>query len=81
MSTAQDPALGPTAPATLLDENEAARILRIKTQTLRVWRCSGRYDLPFVKVGRAVRYRLADINEFIARQSCTATGCSSLARR
>ena len=34
--------------------------------TLAVWRCTGRFNLPFVKVGRAVRYRREDVEAFIA---------------
>ncbi len=40
----------------LVDEREAARILDVAPGTLSVWRSTGRYRLPFVKVGRKVRY-------------------------
>lgn len=40
----------------LLTESEAAELLRISPGTLSVWRSTGRHDLPFVKVGGAVRY-------------------------
>ena len=42
--------------------------------TLSVWRSTGRYDLPFVKIGRKVRYRLGDVMDFIARRTMTHTG-------
>lgn len=40
----------------LLDEKEAAEILAVTPGTLSVWRSTGRYSIPFVKVGRCVRY-------------------------
>lgn len=40
----------------LIDDGEAAQILGVTTGTLSVWRSTGRYSLPFVKVGRNVRY-------------------------
>ena len=57
----------------LVDEAEAATILNIKKQTLGVWRCSGRYKLPFFKAGRAVRYRVSDLEEFIAARTVLNT--------
>ena len=49
----------------LLDERTAAAALDLKPQTLAVWRASGRYALPFVRVGRSVRYRAADLQKFL----------------
>lgn len=46
-----------TKPDDLLDEQEAAELLRVKPGTLSVWRSTGRYRLPFIKIGRLVRYR------------------------
>ncbi len=40
----------------LVTESEAAQILGIAKGTLSVWRSTGRHDLPFIKVGGAVRY-------------------------
>ena len=45
----------------LLKEQEAAQVLGIAPGTLSVWRSTGRYNLPFLKVGRSVRYRRADL--------------------
>lgn len=45
----------------LLDEKAAAEVLDLKPGTLSVWRSTGRYAIPFVKVGRCVRYRRADL--------------------
>ncbi len=49
----------------LVDRSAAASYLGIKTQTLAVWACTQRYPLPFVKIGRRVMYRIADLDAFI----------------
>ena len=49
----------------LLTPNETAERLGILTKTLDVWRCTQRYNLPYVKVGRLVRYRESDVEAFI----------------
>jgi excisionase family DNA binding protein len=50
-----------TLPRDLLDETEAAQYLTLSPGTLSVWRSTGRYKIPFVKVGRRVRYRRSDL--------------------
>ena len=60
--------MGATTRERLLTATEAADILGLKTQTLAVWRCEKRSTLPFIKVGRAVRYRAADIEAYIESQ-------------
>ncbi len=55
-----------TIPAALLSAEQAAELLDTNTGTLAVWRCTRRYPtLRYVKVGRSVKYRLADIEAFI----------------
>lgn len=49
----------------LLTREQAAEFLNIKPQTLAVWLSTKRYPLPIVKVGRAVRYRVRDLEHFI----------------
>jgi len=49
----------------LVPEVTAAEFLAVSPGTLRVWRCTGRVPLPFVKVGRAVRYRMRDLERFV----------------
>jgi predicted site-specific integrase-resolvase len=53
----------------LLTPKETSRILGVTTDTLAVWRCRKRYALPFIKVGRKVMYRPADINRFLKRRT------------
>lgn len=50
---------------TLLTPKKAAEILGVAIGTLAVWRCTARYPLPFVKIGRRVMYREQDVNNFI----------------
>jgi hypothetical protein len=49
----------------LLDEIGAASYLDVKPGTLSVWRSTGRYALPFVKIGSCVRYKKRDLDAFI----------------
>lgn len=49
----------------LLTPAQTAELLGIKEQTLTVWRCTKRYPLAYVKVGRSVMYREADVRHFI----------------
>ena len=53
----------------LKSRKEAATYLGISPQTLAVWACNKRYDLPFIKIGRRVMYRLADLQAFIERNT------------
>lgn len=41
------------------------RGFEIKPETLARWQCTGRYSLPVIKIGRLVRYDVADLNSFI----------------
>ena len=49
----------------LLNEDEAAQILTVEPQTLAVWRSTGRYNLPFIRMGRLIRYRRADLDAWL----------------
>ncbi len=49
----------------LLSTEEAACFLGISPGTLIVWRCTGRYQLPFLKIGRLVRYDERDLRAFV----------------
>ncbi|MCC6425033.1 MAG: helix-turn-helix domain-containing protein [Phycisphaerales bacterium] len=49
----------------MLNTREAAEMMGMRPQTLAAWRCEKRLQLPYVKVGRTVRYRLADIENFL----------------
>ena len=49
-------------------ERQASIVLDVKPATLCNWRCTGRYHLPFIKTGRLVRYRVADLARWIAKR-------------
>ena len=53
----------------LLTRTEAAEVLGVRPETLAVWHCTGRYKLPVVKVGRSCRYRLADLEAWLAART------------
>jgi excisionase family DNA binding protein len=56
----------------LLTRKEAAAYLGVKVQTLAAWAVTGRYRLPVVKVGRSVRYRVADLEAWLAARTMNA---------
>jgi excisionase family DNA binding protein len=59
----------------LLTPEQAAEHLGLKVQTLAVWRSTRRYALRYVKVGRLVRYRQADLDHWLAARTVgTASG-------
>jgi len=49
----------------LLSERQVAQLLSLSVQTLRNNRCN-RKGLPYVKLGRSIRYRAADVEEHIS---------------
>jgi excisionase family DNA binding protein len=56
-------------PSALLTQDQVAHRLGIKPATLQIWRVTGRYNLPFVKCGRLVRYREEDVRAFFERRT------------
>lgn len=60
----------------LLDEKEAAEVLAVSPGTLSVWRSTGRYNVPFVKVGRCVRYSRSALEEWLESRTRT-TGATA----
>ncbi len=61
----------PTPP--LLTEGEAATYLRFTRRALQAWRCQGRGP-RYVKISaRAVRYRLEDLEQWIAERLRSST--------
>jgi len=57
----------------VLTATEAAELLRMKPQTLAIWRMD-RKNLPFVRAGRRVLYRRRDLLEFLERQLVPVAG-------
>jgi len=56
----------------LLDESTVSPILGVQVKTLQAWRCRGGGP-PFIRVGRLVRYRPADIENWIESRRVTDT--------
>ena len=52
---------------TLMTDDEVSNVMQVPTATLAHWRSSNRVrGLKFVRLGKAVRYRRADVEKFIA---------------
>lgn len=58
--------------SSLLDTREAAQRLNVSVSCMAKWRISG-FGPKFCKLGKAVRYRVADLDEFVAKSSATST--------
>lgn len=57
---------------TFLDTPEAANYLGLQSSTLEAWRCRGGGPI-FVKLGRLVKYRQSDLDDFIEARVQTNT--------
>lgn len=53
----------------LLKTHEAAALLDVSKHTLDVWRALGKGGPNYVKIGRNVRYKKSEIENFINRNS------------
>lgn len=53
-------------PSDLITPEEVSKILHVKVGTLATWRHSGSVDLAFYKIGKAVRYSRAEVEQFLA---------------
>lgn len=62
--------LAVTRPTHLVNVHEAARFLTVSPSTLYGWVWQRR--IPFVKIGRAVRFDMADLERFIAQNRTRA---------
>lgn len=50
----------------LLTTNQTAEVLGLHPGHLRASRSRGTIDIPYIKIGKAVRYRPEDVEAFIA---------------
>ena len=53
----------------LLTRKEAAEFLGIKENTLAIWHCSKRYNLPVIKIGRLCKYKSSDLLQFLEERT------------
>jgi len=67
--TALAPILNHQSADPLLTPSEAAAYIGVTENTLSVWRCVGRYNIQFVKVGRLVKYRKSALDAFLDRRT------------
>jgi predicted DNA-binding transcriptional regulator AlpA len=56
----------------LLTGDQTAAKIGVEPQTLAVWRSTKRYGLPYIKVGHLVRYKLSDIEAWLATRTVRA---------
>lgn len=57
---------------TLLNNTAAADYIGVTPRTLEVWRCTKRYTIPFIKVGRLIRYRQSALDAFLESRTVGA---------
>lgn len=53
----------------LLTTKEAAELMGIKENTLTIWRNTDRQHIPYIKIGRAIRYKRSDIVKFLTERA------------
>ena len=61
--------------STILTKNEVAKYLQISERQIDYLRQAG--ELPYVKIGRSVRFRLEDVEEFLKRRLTVSTETKS----
>jgi hypothetical protein len=62
----------------LLLPKATADILKVKEPTLATWRSKKLYPLPYVKIGKLIRYRRSDVLAFL--DFCSRGGLDDEAR-
>ncbi|RLA39703.1 MAG: DNA-binding protein [Gammaproteobacteria bacterium] len=58
-----------TTKAILNTPESTAEQLKVSVRTLAKWRSIGAPMLPFCKIGRCVRYRQSDLDEYLAKHT------------
>ncbi|MBT3505304.1 MAG: helix-turn-helix domain-containing protein [Piscirickettsiaceae bacterium] len=53
----------------LITPEQAAEYLGMSPKTMNKWRSTGENNIPYSKIGRSVRYRLSDLDAYIAKHS------------
>lgn len=49
----------------VFSREEAAAYLGLQPSTLANWACTKKFVIPYFRVGRSVRYKKSDLDEFI----------------
>jgi hypothetical protein len=53
----------------LLSRKETAAYLGLRPQTLAAWAVTGKYGLPFLKIGRSVRYEFSVVRKWASSRT------------
>ena len=48
-----------------LTQKEVSKILDVKVTTLNSWRCSKKYEIPHIKLGRVILYPYIEFHEWL----------------
>jgi excisionase family DNA binding protein len=67
-----DTSAKPSTNQEILNTEQAAGYLGVTAKTLEVWRCTKRYPIPFIKVGRLVKYRKSALDAFLESRTVGA---------
>lgn len=51
----------------LLTRKQVADILGIKEKTLANWKSTGCHNLPHIKIGKLVRYKISELEKFLEK--------------
>jgi excisionase family DNA binding protein len=51
----------------IVDTDQAAELIATPAKTLIKWRSTGEHNIPYIKIGRNVRYRTADLRAWIEK--------------
>ena len=54
---------------TLLNPKETSEFIGITVATLAVWRTTKRYNIPYIKVGRLIKYRERDLIQWLEQRT------------
>lgn len=57
----------PNSDDLLFTRSQAAQYLQLSPATLATWACTHRHNIPYIKLGRCVRYRKVDLDQFLER--------------
>jgi len=58
----------------LISTEQASEYLGVTTRTLANWRCVGFPNVPYTKLGRNIKYRITDLDAYIAKHSHNNVG-------
>ncbi len=57
----------------LLTTDQTAEYLGVGKETLNVWRATKRYNIPYIKVGKLIKYRKSDLDRWLDERTCDNT--------